>query len=344
MKGRCRVINDMTVFDSNGDFNLYYLDESNSVFQTTARFCNIDMSDYNSMYEQPSSGRLLDSVYVYAETPTPDSYFDTMFHGVSPVGIFSQDHPAGKLLEYRDAKSRFFSSARERGSISTADNIVANDVPLSDVVAAINPGTLALLSIPAFMVLALMNFVALDANRGIGRGYYQTAAPPRLQNLEAGPVVIDGFDDYLEAFHFGNFLSNNADLFLTVYGLAHSIAHFKWQVEDSKMCEAGNIENLVSWKPFTQTWNELVRIGAMRDPFNVRRDGSHRYSRFGILNGDELNPDLHAALVLTDLLVPCFASLGAPYEKLSIFYGLIDVFPLRNYFNIKHDKRIKFVE
>lgn len=166
-------------------------------------------------------------------------------------------------------------------------------------------------------------------------------APPRLQNLEDGSFEIYDFNDYLDAFHYGNFLSNDSDLFLTVFGLAHSIALFKWQIENSQLLEAGSIEKIIGWEPFTWTWNKLIEIGALRDPFKSKPT-MFNISRFGAENGDELNPNLHAALKLTDLLCPLFASAGEPWAKLSVFYGLIDVFPLRNYFGIDYGKEIKF--
>ena len=157
-------------------------------------------------------------------------------------------------------------------------------------------------------------------------------------------IEIYDFDGYAEAFHFGNFLANDSDLFLTVYGLAHSIAHLKWQIENSEMRNAGRIENLVNWEPFTMTWNKLVEVGAMPDPFKEKSFGVREFARFGVLNGDELNPDLHAALMLTELLLPCFSSPGEPWTKLAVFYGLMEVFPLRNYFGIDYGKEIKFAE
>lgn len=339
------MLGDMTVFDSNGNFNLYYLDErSGSVYQRLASLNKLDMAGYNRIYTQQASGRLLDTIYVYANSA--DDYYDLMLHCISPTGLYSYEFPKDALMEFRVAKSRFFASVRERGSISMANHISHNGIPLSDVTAAINPGSLALLSIPAYMVLTLANFITIDREQTIGRGYYQTMAPPQLQNMlqniDEGPVEIYNFGGYADAFHFGNYLTNDSDLFLTVYGLAHSIAHIKWQIENSDMRNAGNIESLVNWEPFTMTWNRLVEVGAMSDPFKERSFGVKEFARFGVLNGNELNSDLHAALMLTELLSPCFSSPGEPWSKLAIFYGLMDVFPLRDYFGVAYEKTIEF--
>lgn len=337
------MLGDMTIFDHEGNFNLYYLDENRgSVYQRVARLNELDMSGYNRIYTQQTSGRLLDTICVYADSA--DDYYDLMLHCISPSGLYSYEFPKDKLMEFRIAKSRFFASVREQGSISMPNHISSNGIPLSDVTAAINPGSLALLSIPAYMVLSLANFITIDREQTIGRGYYQTMAPPRLQNIDEGSIEIYDFDGYAEAFHFGNFLTNDSDLFLTVYGLAHSIAHIKWQIENSDMRNAERIENLVDWEPFTTTWNRLVEVGAMLDPFKEKSFGIRGFARFGVLNGDELNPDLHAALMLTELLSPCFSSPGEPWAKLAIFYGLMEAFPLRNYFGIDYGKEIKFAE
>ena len=337
------MLGDMTVFDSNGNFNLYYLDENRgAVYQCKACFNELDMSSYNRIYTQQASGRLLDTIYVYANSP--EDYYDLMIHCISPKGLYSYEYDADKMMELRIAKSRFFASVREQRVITMLNNISANGMPLSDVTAAINPGSLALLAIPAYMVLSLANFVTIDQEKTIGRGLYQTMAPPRIQNIEEDSFEIYDFEGFAQAFHYGNFLANDSDLFLSVYGLAHSIAHIKWQIENSGMIEAGCIENLVNWEPFTKTWNELVSEGAMRDPFAKNKPVTWPVARFGVTNGEELNPDLHAALMLTDLLMPCFPSAGAPWETLSIFYGLMQVFPLKNYFGIDYSKEIKFAK
>lgn len=337
------MFGNMTIFDHEGNFNLYYIDEkTGSIYERVARLNELDMSSYNKFYTQQESGRLLDTIWVYADSPA--DYYDLMLHCASPSGIFSSEFPPDKMWEYRISKSDFFASLRERQRVTMPNNIFCNNVALTDLTAAINPGSLALFSIPAYMVLSLANYLAVGNESQINRGFYRTMAPPHMSNLEEGSITISDFGEYAYAFHHGNFLTNDSDLFLTVYGLAHSIAHIKWQIENSNMREAGAIENLINWEPFILTWNSLVEVGAMRDPFKGKHFGTSTFARFGIMNGEDLNPDLHAALMLTELLTPCFPSPGEPWAKLAIFYGLMEVFPLKRYFGIDWNKRIVFAE
>ena len=331
------MLDDMTIIDSDGNFNLYYIDDINrDVFIGKACLNDLDMTHYNSVYSFDGA-HILDSLPVYAGSP--EEYFDIMFHCASPAGLYAMDVTKDGLIELSRAKSRFFAFLRERGSITMPNNVIYNDISLAEVTAAINPGSLALLSIPAFMVMCYYNAITIDREQRIGRGVYSVKAPPTLDNLDKDAIDIWGFKEYADAFHYGNFLSNNSDLFLTVYGLAESISVFHTLIANTPMKDNGRIENICGYEPFVRIWNELIKVGAMRDPFG---DEWATVAQYGIENSEEINPDLHAAIKLSQVLTPCFSHPGMPPLGLAIFYGLIDVFALHPYFGIEYDKKFEY--
>lgn len=84
-----------------------------------------------------------------------------------------------------------------------------------------------------------------------------------------------------------------------------------------------------------------MRLGALHDPFDRSKAYWSIYED-GIENAREANEDLLNALKLAELLQPFPITPVAPGSVKQIFYGLIDIFPLRNYFGISPDIRFKY--
>ena len=103
----------MPIFDHMGNFNLIHIDENTGqAYERKACLNELDMTSYSYIYGNNTGSRLLDTVYVYADSP--DDYYDLMLHCVSPRGIFNHDAPdVSSYLDLMRAKSRFFASLRE---------------------------------------------------------------------------------------------------------------------------------------------------------------------------------------------------------------------------------------
>lgn len=337
------IPNGMTYFDAFGNFNILRAVRMGGGFQIQqgkAYPTSVNLKQYSSRFNDSGvANLLLDTMFINAESP--DVLFSLMRTGVS---YFLGDLTGSEVESLILSKHDFFSSTRSQSGITMLPNIsvfttyrdnVMTITPAM-VTAAFNPGALAILSLPAYFVLDVSTFATIRSPAQIyGRvGIYDNLAPARNPD-EGGSITIDTLDDYMDAFHYGNFLWNNSDTWLTIYGLAYCIAAFVQLVMSSQLYEVkDSMDELVKYAPFNWTYSELVKRGALHDPF----DRSKTYWEIcedGIENAREVNEDLSNALKLAEFLQPIPITPIAPGSVKTIFYGLIDIFNLRRYFGIE---------
>ena len=344
------IPNGMTMFDAFGNFNILRAVRMGGGFQIQqgkAYPTTVNLKSYSHRYIGNNAMDLpLDSMPINAESP--DVLFSLMRTCVSyDLGDLTESEVHSLLL----SKHNFFSSTREQSGITMLQNVSVQTSYRGDyltvtpamVTGAFNPGALAILSLPAYLVLDISTFAtAASARQMYGRlGIYENLAPARNPG-EARSTHIDTLDDYMDAFHYGNFIWNNSDIWLSIYGLAYCIAAFVQFVMGARLHETMNSMNeLFSYVPFNWAYSELVRLGALHDPFD-RSKAYWSICEDGIENAREANEDLLNALKLAELLQPFPITPVAPGSVKQIFYGLIDIFPLRNYFGISPDIRFKY--
>lgn len=287
--------------------------------------------------------QLLDELVIYAKSP--QDYFEIM---TTCASLKNQpDFYNGRaLLEPSEhlfkGKRAFFASLRDQSGYSGPRDLSVGIVTehgvtaftVEDLCLAFNPGSLSLLSVPAFLVLCFMGaFCEAPGNQPvpIGRWIYRWRAP--------GGKRIRNFDDYHRTLSSGMYLKNNIDLFLKTYALAHAIAYLAHQVERDGLAVAANsFRDVLSYEPLLYVLEGLIARGALRDPFAL--GGMWKTCDAGIENAWEVNPDLAATLQLADALAPISTTSVSYGTILQVFYGLIDVLPLRDYFGV--DRRVKF--
>lgn len=296
----------------------------------------VDMRSYKS---RQSGDQLLEDLLIYATSP--QDYFEIMTTCGSlknqPRLVNGAPSPDPWLSLFR-GKRAFFASLREQSSVSDCGShrlTIAGgpDFTLADLCMAFNPGSLALLSIPAYLVMDWKSGFAPPQPQlpmPIGRWLYDLHAP--------GGISIKGFDDYCHTFLGDAFLMNNSDVFLTTYALAHAIVVFTEDIQNYEYFEsATSFRDYFTFEPLVYVFETLVRLGALRDPWAP----VWKTCDTGIENAQEVNPDLAATLRLTDALSPITTTPALPPGAIQqTFYGLMDVLPLREYFGI--DRRVKF--
>lgn len=341
----------MTYLDMFGNFDILRAVQMGNGYQfqqAKAYPTTVNLKDYARRYASGGGlgDLLLDNLNLNAESP--DVLFSLMRTGVSySLGDFKES----EVVELIQAKHDFFCSTRAQGDLTMPQYVTVQTsyrnrpVSLSPttVTAVFNPGALAILSIPAYLVLDIASFATVgSATQVYGRlGIYENLAPPREPNGFA-PERIDSLNDYMDAFHYGNFLWNNSDLWLTMYGLAYCITAFVDFVRSERLYEVrDSMNDLITFAPFNWMYDELVRCGAVNDPF----DQSKRYWNIcedGIENAREVNESLYGALKLAELLQPVPIVTVPPGSVNAIFYGLIDIFPVKRYFGIESNVRFEF--
>ena len=340
----------MTYFDAFGNFNILRAVRMGGGFQIQqgkSYPTSVSLKTYSYRYSGSGAVDLpLDTMFINAESP--DVLFSLMRTGVSfALGDLTESEVASLIL----SKHAFFSSTRTQNGITMLPNISVqtsyqgNAVTITPamVAAAFNPGALAILSLPAYLVLDVSTFATMQSSNQIyGRvGIYDNLAPAR-NPAEAGSTSIDTLDDYLDAFHYGNFIWNNSDTWLTIYGLAYCIAAFTQSVMNSRLYEIkGSMDELLTYAPFNWVYSELVSRGALHDPFD-RSKAYWGICEDGIENAREANEDLCNSLKLAELLQPFPITPVSPGCVNAIFYGLIDIFHMRRYFGISPDLKFKY--
>lgn len=344
----------MTYFDAFGNFNLLravrvgdgFQIQQGKAYPTTAR-----LKPYSYRINGDKAiDLLLDDLFINAESP--DVLFSLMKTGVSfALGDVSES----ELAHLIQAKHDFFCMTREQGSLTMLQNVCVHTTYRNQVMAitpvmvtaAFNPGALAILSLPSYLVLDLLTFATIGSpTQTYGRlGIYSDLAPSRDSNNLGASVSIRSLDDYVDAFHYGNFVWNNSDVWLTMYGLAYCIAALIEFVKNARLHEErDSMSDLVSYPPFNWAYEELARRGALRDPFDRDKPTFWRTCGEGIENAREVSDQLRGALKLAELLQPMPITPVPPGSVESIFYGLIDIFPLRRYFGIDQSVRFQYPE
>lgn len=340
----------MTYFDAFGNFNILRAVRIGGGFQVQqakAYPTSVSLKAYSYRYNGNGVVDLpFDTMFINAESP--DALFSLLRAGVSyALGDLAES----EVIALINSKHEFFSSTRSQDGITMLPNISVQTVYRGSAVtitptmvtAAFNPGALAILSLPAYLVLDLSTFATMQSSTQMyGRlGIYDSLAPSRNPD-EGGSANIDTLDDYMDAFHYGNFIWNNSDTWLTIYGLAYCIAAFTQSVMDSRLYEAKNsMDELFRYTPFNWAYSELVKRGALHDPF-ARSRPYWSICEDGIENAREANEDLFNTLKLAELLQPVPITPVAPGSVNSIFYGLIDIFNLKKYFGINPSVKFQY--
>lgn len=344
------IPNGMTLLDAFGNFNILRAVPMGGGFQIQqgkAYPTVVDLKSYAYRFKGNNAvNYVLDRMSINAESP--DALFSLIRTGISfALGDLTESEVESLFL----SKHNFFTSTLEQDGITMLQNVRVHTrycdsdltVAPTMITAMFNPGALAILSLPAYMVLDVSTFAtAASAERVYGRwGIYANLAPARNPR-GARPTNIDTLDDYMEAFHYGNFIRNNSDTWITIYGLAYCIAAFVKSIVDARLHKTMNSMNdCLSYAPFNWVYSELVSRGALHDPFD-RSKILWGICEDGIENAREANEDLCNALKLAELLQPFPIASVAPGSVKTIFYGLIDIFPLRRYFGISPSIRFKY--
>jgi len=328
------------LFDQNMNFILLCMQFDNkkgtvNLSERRAVASEVDMRRYKpDGLEFP---QLLDNTFINATSP--QDYFEIMTTCASqknqPKNIDGK--PSKELQPLFMGKSTFFHSTREKRGVSDSRHIrltIAGglDFTLADLSLVFNLGSLALFSIPAYLVMdSKGGFYPAPGQRiPIGRWLYDLHAPGRS---------IKNFEDYYDAFIQGVFLQNNSDVFLTTYGLAHAIAVFAEDIKNYEAFDrATSFRDFTNYEPLLYVLDNLIRIGALHDPFGSAP--VWKICPTGIENAQEVNPALLATLQLTETLAPIMTAPISSASVLQVFYGLIAILPLKEYFSI--DRQIKF--
>lgn len=346
----------MTIFDEYGNFNLLRATQMGGSLRVTrgkSYPACVDLRPYSSrILNGTCPERLLDNLQLNAESP--EMLFGLLRDSISFAMGDVSDEEVERLIE---AKRGLFlwtrNHAQEKGVTHPGGILIRTvyrdemiDVTPQLVASLFNPAALAILSLPAYSVLDIVAYGSVGtAAECYGRfGVYSRLAPPRTLEGAQSPVGIESFDDYMQAFHFGNFLNNNSGTWLALYGLAYCIAAL---VGDIRPCgipeQLDSMEETIRCPPFNWLYDELVRRGALHDPFD-RTTVFWSICRDGIENAREVGDGLYAALELSELLQPFPISTVSAGSVRSIFYGLIDIFDLREYFGISRSARFIFPE
>lgn len=334
----------MTYFDAQGNFNVIradIIDGRTQLSQGKARPAIADLRVNSDKYLLgDTSARLLDKLEINAESP--DKLFDLMR---TCLCFQLADLPEDEVSRLCTSKSEFFRMTREQGVLTYLPEIQVKangmTVALVSITAPFNPAALALLSLPAYFVMDLSTYATIETESLLigRRGIYSCSAPPRTFR-EHEPVSIQSLSDYMDAFHFGNFLNNNSDAWLSVYGVSYCLAAFVQQLQHMRMWEkVDSIRGIIHYEPFAWVYDRLVQLGALHDPFD-RTATFWRMHEDGIENASDVNGGLCSCLKLARLLQPVPLVTCAPGAVESIFYGLIDIFDLRRYFGI--DPYVRF--
>lgn len=348
----------MPLLDEWGNFNVMRLVDLGQggyqVQRCTSYGSVANLRAYNARYSHPDVPHLLDELRINAVSP--EALFSLMLTGIPPtLDQFSVE----ELQVLLDGKHEFFAGLRGESirlpqtvRLTTDDAGGTHTFSFADMTGVFNPGALALLSLPAYLVLDVEGILTSQAPGQPKptpiRGSFVQLAPrkPDFDGdgmvMHEGPVSIRTLDDYTDAFHYGNFLANNSDFFLTVYGVAHCLAAFVQQCRDLRLNRrVSSIDEVLTHSPFLYVYKRLASIGALHDPFD-RTDIMWRFERDGIANAREVSPRLHATLRLAEELAPLPMVTVAPGAVSSIFYGLIQVFCMYEYFGLAMWTRMEF--
>ena len=145
------------MFDENLNMNLYTVvtPEENpniapgqiGIGTAKARLSRFDMTQYKTT-DYPL---MLDFFMSYGEDP--DNLFEMLFHCASPAPLFSAQYSKDDCKAESSGKSRFIHSLCEHNQIAHTDNYSFEGYTLSMIAQCINPGSLTVMSIPAFMTM-----------------------------------------------------------------------------------------------------------------------------------------------------------------------------------------------
>lgn len=337
----------MTYLDAYGNFNvLRAIDMGRGVqlSQGKAYVTEVDLRNYSPRFlngETPN--RLLDHLTINADSP------NTLFSLMRTcVCFFLSDPTESELNQIVEGKADFFRMTRESRAIALLPNIQISvedtQITLVDITAAFNPAALALLSLPAYFVMDFSSYATLSArNKLLGRKpLYACLAPPAP--MKQGPAHIQTLDDYMEAFHFGNFIGNNSDAWISIYGLAYCFAAFIQSLRHNRIWErAYSIREIVHYEPFIWIYERLTHIGALKDPFD-RSSIIWTNCSDGIWNAREVSQPLYSCLSLAEMLQPVPLTTVYPGLIQSIFYGIVDLFDIRDYFGISSHVNFDYPE
>ena len=327
----------LTVFDENLNLNLYMVvtpKENPSIppGQIGVGFVKARLDDFDmTQYKKTDYPLVLDVFTTYGEDP--DNLYKMLFHCASPTPFFNSSFTLNDCKTESAGKSRFIHSLWDHSKAAHTDDYSFQDYSLSTVAQCINPGTLTIMSIPAFMAIAFDGTRDVDKSRGISLGLYKPYSP-NPQN-PGSLLELDTFDEYFDAFMQGNFMGSNTDLFLTTYGIANSFCCLDFMIRGALACgeEIHSIEEVVGWKPIIELWQRLVSVRAIYDPFNAPM--SYKVEEYGVSNARILNPDLADALKLAERILPFPLFASAPGATARVFYALIELFSMQSYFGIK---------
>ncbi len=220
----------------------------------------------------------------------------------------------------------------------------------SSICAAFNIEALALLSLPAYAAIDFdFGFVPFPLRRmGFSNDdlfiHYQ---PCDIPTADKFGVISYGdrantFEEFYHAFIEGNFIYNNSETFLYLYGLAQAITTWVKQIKWESM-NYKSFDGVLLYKPLVTVLNKLVEIGALDNPFETGKGGFRHFNKLGIFNAEEVNENMAAVLTLIDAFSPSRILLTMyvqNHEVFKVFYGLIDIFSMRKYFGI--DEKIEF--
>lgn len=288
---------------------------------------------------QGTSRRFLDKVLL--NCTSEDDLFDTMTRCASPLGIPGVSHPRD-LSDAFAAKHSFFKSLRdqaeERGltlpmrwSISGQDYSYS----VSDVLAAFNLKSLALLALPAYVAMDCRgNFIPVAPNDPHHSHVFCPVYSLDLPSDEHPHAYC--FDDYYQAFADGTFANNNSSMFLAIYGLAQAIGIFLKSIDWSGL---SGFDEITGYVPLAHTLESLVSSGAVHSPFIFMWKEEPSAEADAI----RANSDLAGALKLTEALTPIELSPYSNREIIQIFYGLIQHFNLWQYFGLSRHTTFRFV-
>ncbi|MGB4440881.1 MAG: hypothetical protein WBJ62_01480 [Coriobacteriia bacterium] len=340
----------VTLFDPNGNYDLICLEFGEKraddievrISNRKGVLTEVDMQSWKprvKFWQRPQQ-QLLDTLLVYATSPK--DYFEIMTTcgSLQNQPEFVNGEPSREqMLPLFKGSYSFFQSTREKRDVSDFRSIplgpAGNGLTLAHLCSEFNFGSLALLSVPAYLALAANSgfYLAPGQSVQIGRWLYLLQSP--------GGKTVKDFDDYAGAFLGGAYLGNNADLFLRTYALAHAIAAFAEDIKnDDFFPQATSFRDYFTDGAPLYVFERLIEVGALHNPFS--RVPVWKSCPTGIENAQEVNPDLAATLALTDLLPPIMTTPVQPGAILQAFYGLIDVVSLQEYFGIHGRSRFEY--
>ena len=177
----------LTVFDENLNLNLYMVvtPEMNpsipvgqiGIGDDKARLSDFDMS----RYKQTDYPLVLDEFTTYGEDP--DNLYQMLFHCASPSPFFNASFTLEDCKKESSGKSRFIHGLWEHDRAAHTDDYSYGEYTLSTLAQCINPGSMTIMSIPAFMVIAFDGTRDIDKSKGISLGLFKPFAPNRTQLL-----------------------------------------------------------------------------------------------------------------------------------------------------------------